>query len=71
MDKITPVFAIGDRVRGKAYTDCFGWSWQATPVLTVTEIKIVNNSAPHVRIVANGDGPLYQYEARQEMFVAA
>jgi hypothetical protein len=70
-NKLTPVFAIGDRVRGIAYTDCFHKLHDATAVLVVTHIEIVNNSAPHVRVTANGEGPLCQYEARQEMFANA
>ena len=70
------VFHIGDKVRRKAFTDCFGKYHPATPPLVVVSIQTIGpdvSSVPHDRLKAENPSTAWPewYEGAESYFEGA
>src|SRR3990167_6203887 len=70
------IFHIGDKVKRKAFTDCFGKFHPTTPLLVVVSIKTIGedvSSVPHHRLKAENPASAWPewYEGAERFFEGA
>ena len=67
------LFHIGDKVKRKAFTDCFGEFHPATPLLVVMSIQTIGESVPHHRLKAENPASAWPewYEGAERYFEGA
>ena len=61
-------FTVGDKVRRIGFVDCFGKQNPEVPGLTVQSVRKIDNSAPHIRVVAIGADGFGYYEGAERFF---